>query len=111
MDVTPIVEVLQAMPAGPTINVTINIDPTLEGDLNILSPDEFNMPLGRDAFAFGDLNAPFGKDFLDITENNDHSTTTNLPGASSSEDKSPLDSVDNAQVSVFPESPSLPILF
>ena len=60
MDVTPIVEVLEAMPSGPTVNVTFEINPTIDGDLTLLET--------------GDWNAPFGRDFMDINITNDQST-------------------------------------
>ena len=66
MDVTPIVQVLEAMPDGPTINL-INI----QGDVNL---GDFNSPFARDFSKVGDLNAPFGRDFLDVTKIDDHST-------------------------------------
>lgn len=60
MDVTPIVEVLDAMPSGPTVNVTVEMNPTIDGDLTLLRT--------------GDLNAPFGRDFMDVTFERDQST-------------------------------------
>lgn len=60
MDVTPIVEILEAMPSGPTVNVTFEIHPTIDGDLTLLET--------------GDWNAPFGRDFMDIGITNDRST-------------------------------------
>lgn len=108
MDVTPIVEVLQAIPAAP--NVTINIDPTFEGDINLLHFGDINMPFGRDFSKFGNLNAPFGQDFLDTTTVNDDST--NVAVAGSNERTIVAGDQQNMQAdSVLPGSPSLPKLF
>lgn len=72
MDVTPIVQVLEAMPDGPTINL-INI----QGDVNL---GDFNSPFARDFSKVGDLNAPFGRDFLDVTKIDDHSENVAIGG-------------------------------
>lgn len=69
MDVTPVVQVLEAMPDGPTINL-INI----QGDVNF---GDLNSPFARDFSKIGDINTPFGRDFLDISTFDDHSTNTN----------------------------------
>ncbi|WP_311509698.1 hypothetical protein [uncultured Corynebacterium sp.] len=111
MDVTPIVEVLEAMPSGPTVNVTFEINPTIDGDLTLLET--------------GDWNAPFGRDFMDINITNDQSTTndnsTHVSGveadsvsdaveqgqeASESADKA--DEAAAAPKSIFNGSPSMP---
>lgn len=108
MDVTPIVEVLQAMPSGP--NITINLGPTFEGDVSLLNFGDLNAPFGRDFAKFGNLNAPFGQDFLDTTTINDESTNTAIGGST---DKT-IVAGDQTKVeanSVLPESPSLPKLF
>lgn len=79
MDVTPIVEVLEAMPSGPTVNVNVEVNPTLDGDLTLLRT--------------GDLNAPFGRDFMDIefthdqSTHDDHSQTTNIGGGDSEKEE------------------------
>nr|WP_120490889.1 hypothetical protein [Corynebacterium lactis] len=109
MDVTPIVEVLQAIPnpSAPTIN--INIDPTFEGDINLLHFGDINMPFGRDFSKFGNLNAPFGQDFLDTTQVNDDSTNVAVGGTN---DKSIVtgDQTNVKADSILPGSPSLPKL-
>ncbi|KAA9286051.1 hypothetical protein [Corynebacterium amycolatum] len=111
MDVTPIVEVLEAMPSGPTVNVTVEINPTIDGDLTLLET--------------GDWNAPFGRDFMDINITNDQSThndnSTHVTGVEAdsvsdaaeqgrevSESAEEADETAAAPKSLFNGSPSLP---
>ncbi|MEJ6018756.1 hypothetical protein [Corynebacterium sp. H113] len=66
MDVTPIVQVLEAMPDGPTVVVNVESPfPALESfageDVNITS-------------TVGDINMPFGQDAFDITVVDSHDT-------------------------------------
>ncbi|KAA9267526.1 hypothetical protein F6I18_10200 [Corynebacterium amycolatum] len=111
MDVTPIVEVLEAMPSGPTVNVTFEINPTIDGDLTLLET--------------GDWNAPFGRDFMDINITNDQSTTNDnsthvsgveadsadeslAKGEEAAESAEEADEAAAAPKSLFNGSPSLP---
>lgn len=80
MDVTPIVQVLEAMPDGPTINLNVELHPTLNGDLTLLSTGDLNAPFGRDFMEFGNLNAPFGQDFMDVEATHDESENVVVGG-------------------------------
>ncbi|MDO5030786.1 MAG: hypothetical protein Q4E11_09455 [Corynebacterium sp.] len=109
MDVTPIVEVLEAMPSGPTVNVTVEINPTIDGDLTLLRT--------------GDWNAPFGRDFMDVTFERDQSThndySTHVTGVKSDSAAESVEEGEEAAAEAkepafgspslqFPDSPSLP---
>lgn len=94
MDVTPIVQVLEAMPDGPTINL-INI----EGDVNL---GDFNSPFARDFAKFGNLNAPFGQDFMDNNIVHDESTTFGV----SNKSNAPGGTTNKVNIeSIFPKLP------